>query len=177
MLPRSRRSRSRTRTRSWSRLRTRTWSWTYGASRSKTWRIPWRVLQKSQKEMGQPRRTSILLAGSASRSRPGSVIWEVGLRLHAFPDLPNAPNGHILNPKHAQFRLDSLPTQTRHCRYTFINSGLFFPIMFLIFFNYNVVVGVSAQNMLLKILSYVTISLFLLVAFRGKSELKGGKLT
>jgi len=57
-----------------------------------------------------------------------------------------------------------------------ITNGLFFPLMFLLFFNYNVVVGVTATDDYLKVLAYTTMTLYLLVALRGCSSLKSDKV-
>jgi len=49
---------------------------------------------------------------------------------------------------------------------------MFIPIIILMFFNYNVVVGVAGNDTLLKWSMYVTVFVYLLAAFRGFSVLK-----
>ena len=57
-----------------------------------------------------------------------------------------------------------------------IISGLFFPLIFLLFFNYNVVVGVSSTNDTLKYISYTTMIVYLLVCLRGNSKIDAQRM-
>ena len=100
----------------------------------------------------------------------------MGFGLHAFSDLPGSPNDSALNPDDDKFRLDSLQTQTHPLRYLSLNSGMFFPICILLFFNYNVVVGMADTDSLLKMMVYITMFLYLMVALRGSSVLKGERM-
>ena len=55
-----------------------------------------------------------------------------------------------------------MPPQLKH-----VASGLFFPILFLLFFNYNVVVGVGHEDPFLRGLVWSTLLLYLIVGLRG----------
>ena len=65
---------------------------------------------------------------------------------------------------------DFVPIRLRH-----ITSGLFFPLMFLLFFNYNVAVGIGHQNDLLKGMIATTLALYLLVGLRGSGRHRNEK--
>lgn len=67
--------------------------------------------------------------------------------------------------------MDSLQTQANNFRYDQTYQGLFFPLLFLLFFNINVVVGVAAVDQLLRIMSATTLILYFLVGLRGNSRL------
>lgn len=58
------------------------------------------------------------------------------------------------------------PSQLKH-----VFSGLFFPLLFLLFFNYNVAVGVGHENDTLRSLVWATLTLYLLVGLRGSGQL------
>lgn len=62
--------------------------------------------------------------------------------------------------------MECIPNQLKH-----VASGLFFPLLFLLFFNFNVVVGVGHEDPLLRGLVWATLALFLLVGARGSGEL------
>lgn len=62
--------------------------------------------------------------------------------------------------------MECTPTSLKH-----VLSGLFFPLLFLLFFNYNAAVGVGHENETLKTLVWTTLALYLLVGFRGSGEL------
>ena len=72
----------------------------------------------------------------------------------------------IVGSIEAAVSMDCIPNQLKH-----VTSGLFFPILFLLFFNYNVVVGVGHDDPLLRGLLWATLALFLLVGARGSGEL------
>jgi hypothetical protein len=72
----------------------------------------------------------------------------------------------IVGSIEAAVSMDCIPNQLKH-----VASGLFFPILFLLFFNYNVVVGVGHDDPTLRGLVWATLALFLLVGVRGSGEL------
>lgn len=51
------------------------------------------------------------------------------------------------------------------------DQGLFFPILFLLFFNFNVVVGIGHDDLLLRGMIWATMIFFTLAGLRGSGEL------
>lgn len=72
----------------------------------------------------------------------------------------------ILSSLEAAISFECVPKRLRH-----VTSGLFFPILFLLFFNFNVVVGIGHENPLLRGLIWVTLAAYLLVGLRGSGEI------
>lgn len=77
----------------------------------------------------------------------------------------------IVGSIQAAITFEWVPKRLRH-----ITSGLFFPILFLLFFNFNVVVGIGHENPLLRTLVWATLAAYLLVGLRGSGELGGDEV-
>ena len=68
---------------------------------------------------------------------------------------------------------DWIPKKIKHVTSgnSTLTLGLFFPLLFLLFFNYNVVVGVGKEDSFIRELIWTTMTLYLLVGLRGSGEL------
>ena len=119
---------------------------------------------------------SIFLAVVVARSRDGQIVLEMGFGFHAFIDMSDRSDDSSLNSDDAQFLVDSFEVEAYFCWYFLFYLGMLLPIAILLFFDYNVVVGMAASDDFLKWMIYFTLILYVAVALRGSSALIGERM-